>query len=139
MKIYVKVKSTEKRRPVLEDVEYDISASISTVKEFLEEIVRIETERYNQKGTDVQVIPFLTAEEIDDRAEAGKVGFGRIFSEKRADFETAAENAVQCFEDGLVRVFQNEEELAELDRAVEIREGDRFTFMRLTFLAGRLW
>ena len=81
----------------------------------------------------------MTAQEIVDQAESGRVGFGRIFSDKKADFEAAAENALQCFEDGLVRVFQNEDELEGLDSPIEIREGDRFTFIRLTFLAGRLW
>ncbi len=139
MKIYVRVKSAGKRRPVFDDADYDLSESVSTVREFLEEIVRVETERYNQKGTDVQVIPFLTDEEISDQAEIGKVGFGRIFSDQKADFKAAAENAVRCFEDGLVRVFQNEKELTELNMPVEIQEGDRFTLIRLTFLAGRLW
>ena len=139
MKIYVRVKAAGKRRPVLDNADYDISGSVSTVKRFLEEIVRLEVERYNQKGVDTQVIPFLTAQEIVDQAESGRVGFGRIFSDRKADFEAAAENALQCFEDGLVRVFQNEDELEGLDSPIEIKEGDRFTFIRLTFLAGRLW
>ncbi len=96
-------------------------------------------EQCEQKGTDVQVLPFLTKEEVEERAETGKVAFGRIYSEKKADPVKAVENALQCFEDGLVRVFQNEEELEQLDAAMQIREGDLFTFIRLTFLARRLW
>ena len=49
------------------------------------------------------------------------------------------ENACQCFSDGLVRVFRNEEELTELDGPVRLWEGDCLTLIRLTFLSGRLW
>lgn len=139
MKIYIQVKSAGKRRPALEKAPYEIRDGVSTLRDLLAEIVRIEVERYNQKGTDVQVIPFLTEEEVEERAGTGKVAFGRIYSEKKADPGRAEKNAIQCFEDGLVRVFQNEDERERLDVPMEIHEGDTFTFIRLTFLAGRLW
>lgn len=139
MKIYIQMKAAGKRRPVLDHIPYELPDHVSTLRGFLTELVRIEVERYNEKGTDVQVVPYLTKEEIEDRAEAGKVDFGRIYSEKRADTAKAVENALQCFEDGLVRVFQNDRELDQLDGPVQIQEEDRFTLIRLTFLAGRLW
>ncbi len=139
MKIYVQVKAAGKRRPVLERVPYEIPEGIRTLRDFLREIVDLEVECYNQKGTDVQVLPFLTKEEVEEGAESGKVAFGRIYSEKKADSVKAVENTMQCFEDGLVRVFQNEEEREALDTPMQIQEGDIFTFIRLTFLAGRLW
>ena len=49
------------------------------------------------------------------------------------------ENALQCFLDGLVRIFRNEEELSELDQSAGLREGDILTLIRLTFLSGRMW
>lgn len=139
MKIYIQMKAAGKRRPVLDHIPYELPDHVSTLRGLLTELVRIEVERYNEKGTDVQVVPYLTKEEIEDRAEAGKVDFGRIYSEKRADTAKAVENALQCFEDGLVRVFQNDRELDQLDGPVQIQEEDRFTLIRLTFLAGRLW
>lgn len=139
MKIYIQMKAAGKRKPVLDHVPYELPDHVSTLRGLLTELVRIEVERYNEKGTDVQVVPYLTKEEIGDQAEAGKVGFGRIYSEKRADVAKASENALQCFEDGLVRVFQNDQELQQLDVPVQIQEGDSFTLIRLTFLAGRLW
>ena len=139
MKIYIQMKAAGKRKPVLDPVPYELPDHVSTLREFLTELVRMEVERYNEKGKDVQVVPYLTKEEIEDHAEAGKVGFGRIYSEKRADAEKASENALQCFEDGLVRVFQNEQELKEQDAPIQIREEDGFTLIRLTFLAVRLW
>lgn len=139
MKIYIQIKAAGKRRPVLERVPYELPDSVSTLRELLTDLVRQEVKTYNRKGTDVQMLPFLTKEEVEDQAAVGKVGFGRIYSDRKADPGRAVENAVQCFSDGLVRVFQNEEEREQLDLPLVIREADCFTFIRLTFLAGRMW
>lgn len=139
MKIYIRMKAVGKRRPVLDHVPYELPDTISTLRDFLTELVRQEVEKYNSKGTDKQMISFLTKEEIEEQVDVGKVGFGRIYSDKKADVEKAVENALQCYKDGLVRVFQNEKELEDLDGKTEIREGDCFTLIRLTFLAGRMW
>ena len=131
--------SGEEKETALNRVPYDLPDGISTLGELLTELVKIEVGRYNEKGTDRQLIPFLTGEEIEEQAETGKVGFGRIYSDRKADEKKAVENACQCFSDGLVRVFRNEEELMELDGPVRLREGDCLTLIRLTFLSGRLW
>ena len=81
----------------------------------------------------------MTDEEIEAKSETGKVGFGSIYSDKKADLTKAIENACQCYKDGIVRIFQNEEELENLDTIIRIQEGDTFTFVKLVFLAGRMW
>ena len=139
MRIYIQMKAAGKRKPVLDNVPYELPEEIGTLRDFLSALVKIEVERYNQKGTDVQVVPYLTKEEVEDQASLGKVGFGRIYSDKKADPAKAVENAIQCFEDGLIRVFQNDQERKSLEEPLYPKEGDRFTLIRLTFLAGRLW
>lgn len=139
MTIYINMKAAGKRKAILEQVPYEISEDVTTLRDFLTELVRIEVENYNKKGTNVQMIPYLTKEEIEGQALVGKVGFDRVYSEKQADAAKAVVNALQCFEDGLVRVFQNETELQTLDTPVELHKEDCFTLIRLTFLAGRLW
>ena len=49
------------------------------------------------------------------------------------------ETAFSAFRDGLVRILMDEDELTGLDNPVSIAEGTVFTFVRLTFLAGRMW
>ena len=116
------------------------SYGASRIKEYLNKVYKnSKTKKEDEKGVDRQVIPYLTAEEVEAGAAAGKVGFGRIYSEKKPDLEREQENALQCFTDGLVRVFQNETELTELDGKMELKAGDTFTLIRFTFLAGRLW
>lgn len=139
MNIFVCIKSAGKRRPALNDIPYNIPDHVTTLRSFLTELVEIEVEIYNKKESSVQVLPLLTQEEIESGAETGKIGFGSIYSEKKADRVKAVENAIQCFEDGLVRVFQNEMELKSLDEPIQIRDGDCFILICLTFLAGRLW
>ena len=110
-----------------------------SLRQLLTAVVEREVDRYNKKDTESQMIPYLTVQQIDDQAVAGKVSFGTIFSDKKANKQKAVENAIQCWQDGMVRVFMNETELTELDASLSIPENAEFTFIRLTFLAGRMW
>ena len=123
----------------MDDTPCSLPDGISTLRQLIEAVVRLEVEKYNERGVENMLVPFLTEAEIADRSAVGKVGFGRLYSDRRADPEKAVETAVQGFEDGLFRVLVNENEAAELDAPLEIHEGDRLVFIRLTFLAGRLW
>ena len=50
----------------------------------------------------------------------------------------AVVNTIQCFEDGIYRVFADEEELTNLEDKIPWKEGMIFTFIRLTMLSGRI-
>ena len=69
----------------------------------------------------------------------GKIAFGIIYGEKNPNIQEAIDVAITAFQDGLFRVFINEEEICELDEAINISEEDTVTFIRLTMLAGRMW
>ena len=140
MKIYVRVKTLDKKKDILVPTEYVVPEGIVSLRMLLTAIVEREVDSYNQKETDVQLIPFLTQEQLDNQAKrTGKVSFGRVYSDKKADAPKAVANAIQCWEDGLIRVFQNDVELEKLDDLIDICENDVFTFIRLTFLAGSMW
>jgi len=137
--VYVKLKSAGKRRPVLNNTLYTLPDDVATLRQLIAATVRQEVAAYNSKGTDNALVPFLTQAEIEDASTVGKVGFGRLYSEKKADPDKAVEVALLGFEDGLFRVIVGESEVVELDAPLTINEGDVITFIRLTFLAGRLW
>ncbi|MBR6158433.1 MAG: hypothetical protein IKQ27_15870, partial [Lachnospiraceae bacterium] len=59
--------------------------------------------------------------------------------EKKPDLQQAIETALQAFEDGIYRVFLNEEELTALDQQITLNAEDTLTFVRLTLLAGRMY
>ena len=90
-------------------------------------------------SSDSGLLSFLSPEALQEQAGAGKVSFGRVYSAKKADLGKSVENAIQCFRDGLVRVFWEEQEITGLEEPLAVRPGDHFTLIRLTFLAGRLW
>ena len=139
MDIYVRVKAIGKRKDILAPALYTIPDGICSLRQLLTAVVQKEVDRYNNKEAEAQLIPFLTQQELDDQAKIGKVSFGTIYSDKKAVPGKAVANAIQCWEDGLVRVFMNDEELTDLDAKLVIEEQAIFTFMRLTFLAGSIW
>ncbi len=139
MQIKIRIKALGKKRDILRPTPYEIPDSVDSLRSLLTAIVETEVEKYNNKDPNAQFVLPLTAEELDDRATVGKVGFGRVYSDKKADPQKAVANALQCWEDGLVRVFMNDAELTELDVALTIPEEAEFTFIRFSFLAGRTW
>lgn len=139
MQIFVNVKQAGKRRPVLDRKPYTVPDGAATLRALLTELVKQEVAAYNQKGEDTNLIALFTPQQLEDAAEAGKVGFGRVYGGRKAEESKAVENALQCFADGLVRVFQNETERTDLDAPLPLAENDVFTLIRLTFLAGRMW
>ena len=139
MQVSVRVKALGKRRDVLPPKPYTLPDGIGSLRELLTAFVEAEVERYNGKDTEASLLSCLTAEEIAAQSDTGKVSFGRLWSDRKADKAKAVKTAIQAFEDGLVRVLMDETELRELDAPLTVPEGAVFTFVRLTFLAGRMW
>ena len=139
MQSYINMKTAGSRKPVFAKIPYEIPDTVSSARELITSLVQIEVERYNQKNADDTLIKYLTKEQIEEQAQTGKVSFGRVYSDKKADPEKAIENALQCYQDGLVRVFRNDQELERLEESVYFAPGDEITLIRLTFLAGRMW
>lgn len=139
MQIYINMKTAGSRKAALAKTPYEIPDSVSSVRELLKSLVEIEVERYNQKNGDDTLIKYLTEAQIEEQAASGKVGFGRVYSDKKPDLQKSIENALQCYQDGLVRVFRNERELGQLEKTVHFEPEDEITLIRLTFLAGRMW
>lgn len=139
MKIFVNVKQIGKRKNKIDKKKYEISEKITTVKELLTEFVTINVKKFNEGYTENDIVPYLTDEKINDLSDAGKISFGVDYNEQKQDLEKAVENALQSYEDGIYRVFVNDEEMGEIDCEINLKENDELTFVRLTMLAGRMW
>lgn len=139
MKIYFTVKSIGKRKPILTRKECSLASSPTTLKDLITEIVAYHVRIYNERAEDHQLIPLLTEEEIEAWGTEGKVGFGTQYDERQANEEESIKNALLAFEDGLYRVFIRDEEVSELDAAIDIQDGDDIAFIKFTMLAGRQW
>jgi len=117
----------------------EMSEKITTVKELLTEFVTINVEKFNEGYTENDIVPYLTDKKINDLSDAGKISFGVDYNEQKQDLEKAIENTLQSYEDGIYRVFVNDEEMGEIDCEINLKENDELTFVRLTMLAGRMW
>ena len=139
MKVYVNVKQIGKKKNKIDRKEYEISGEIKTVKELLTEFVTINVKKFNEGLIEEDVVPYLIDEKISDLSDAGKISFGVDYNGQKQDLEKAIENALQSYEDGIYRVFVNDEELGEINGKAALKENDELTFVRLAMLAGRMW
>ena len=107
-----------------------------TLRELIEESVRACIRAYRERGDQANAPKPLTDEQYEGMREIGKFAFGVHYNENAVNEEKAIAAAVEAVEDGLVRIFKGNEELCELDEEIDIAEGDVFTFVKLTMLAG---
>lgn len=139
MNIYVKVKQLGKKNASIERQSLAISSDIATLRELVTAIVKEQVKTYNKKSIDPDMVDYLLSEEIKTKGRLGRISFGRRYNEKKAKMDDAIENALLSFEDGLYRVFINDNEIESLDDDIVLKDEDELTFIRLVMLAGRLW
>lgn len=136
--IYVRVKKAgRQKKESLVPAPYELPGRPDTVRELLMALTELSVKEYNERKDEGQLLPYLTKEKLLDQASEGKVSFG-VRGGADADPAKAIENAVQCFEDGIYRVFYGERELTGLDEEIPWEESENtvFTFIRLTMLSG---
>lgn len=146
MRVYIQVKQLGKQRCSIEKMPVEFAVPPADVKELIEAIVSRQVREYNERlqQSDVlkqqnDVLKYLTQKEVEDKATSGKVGFGVNYNGKTASEAEAIANALQCYEDGIYRIFVDETETGELSSPVLLKENATLTFIRLTMLAGRMW
>ena len=116
-----------------------------TVEEFLAETVRQNVREYNARKDAAEILRLFEhgkeqAEDyIETAARSGKVAYGAPMDDRKADEKRAVENALQCFDDGLVALFADGVRYTEREEKMELKQQSEVTFVRLTFLAGRMW
>ena len=142
MYITVSMKQLGKKRNKIDGEKFFLAEKPETVEELIRGSVRTCVEAYNQrflKGENAENVKPLSAEAVENMSEIGKIAFGINYGEKMADEASAAENALQAYEDGLFRIFIGENEAGELSSGINISEGEMVTFIKLTMLTGRLF
>ncbi len=139
MKVKLNVKGVSNRKNKILHLEYLYPDEEMTLRDFLTETVRITVRDYNMGKESDEVLKSLSEIEIADQATTGKVAFGLHYDKKKADEQEAIANALQCFQDGMIAVFVDQERCEALEQIVPVKENSEVTFVRLTFLAGRMW
>ena len=137
MKIIVNVKGLS-RKKVIHQEEVELKNKISTTKDLITELVKINVEKFNKKIDDKNILSIITNENIAKAARIGKIG-DEVHGDKKANLEKALDTAYLAFEDGLYCIFINDEQTEKLDDSLNLKDGDILTLIRLTMLAGRMW
>lgn len=134
--IYVRMKKLGKQKEAdLQPVPYVLDKKPDSVRELLTALTILGVKQYNARKDEGKILAWLTKEEIAEQASRGKITSG-LRGGADASESQAVENTIQCFEDGIYRVFAGETELTSLSDAIPWTEHTIFTFIRLTMLAG---
>ncbi|MBD5309119.1 MAG: hypothetical protein HDS10_01635 [Bacteroides sp.] len=148
MKLFFEKKNPGRHRQEIEPILIEIEKKPSTVAELIEETVRVCVAEFNEKAVKApgrddldadNVHNVLTGNTIENLAETGRIAFGMVYNDKTEDSDAAVANALQCYEDGLFRLFLNGVPLKDINDSLDLTDGDHITVVRLTLLSGRLW
>lgn len=137
MKIIINVKGLS-RKKVIHQEEVELKNKISTTKDLIKELIKINVEKFNKKIDEKDILSIMTNENIAKTARIGKIG-DEVHGDKKANLEKALDTAYLAFEDGLYCIFINDEQTEKLDDSLNLKDGDILTLIRLTMLAGRMW
>ncbi|PTT69664.1 hypothetical protein, partial [Chryseobacterium sp. HMWF001] len=123
MEIKVTVKQLGKKHPILAEQKLDISyndADIS-LENLLQLIVQQQVESFNAKSFELEDEDYTKIPSdnyLNILTDTGKVGFGSIYNQKKADLQKAQENVILAFEDGMFAVFYNHEQIENLSHTI---------------------
>ena len=136
MILQINVKQLGRKRDVLAPVQYALPQKPETLRELLHLLVAREVEQYNTPA-----VKIFSENDLKSISEInGRIVFASQADERQyVDLPQAQSIAIQAFEDGLYRIFINDDEAADLDSNLALNENDRITILRLTMLAGRMW
>ena len=139
MQIRINIKGASRRKAAVVQQVREYPDGSMTVEEFLTETVRQNVREYNERKAAGEILRLFSADVLKEKAESGKVSYGDPMDDRKADEKKAVETALQCFDDGIVALFADGVRYTERAQQMSLREQSEVTFIRLTFLAGRMW
>ena len=137
--LFVQIKQIGKRKPVVERQPLSVPDSVGTLRDLIAWIVQDRVAAFNRKTEEANWTKYLTDIDLERVAETGKVGFDAKYNDRVQDANKAVEAAILAFQDGIFRVFLDDEEIESLEDHLNLCGGNVLTFIRLTMLSGRSW
>ena len=138
MTVQVSIKTIGQQKQRIKPIPFELSGTPKTVRGLITQTVTACVREYEKRQQDNTPRP-LTAQQITDMSDVGKIAFGINYGENRPDLQKAISSALQAFADGIYRVFLNDAELTLPEQEITLTENDILTFIRLTQLAGRMY
>ena len=144
MKLNTNIKQMGKKGRRVKPVPFEYDRCPATAGELIEDTVRIMVKAFIERqklSVESHVPEALSDETMKSMAEIGKIAFGYIYNDKEPNEDKAVDTALLAYEDGMVRLFINGEdvEYKKEGTPISLSEGDEVTFVRLAMLAGRMW
>ena len=139
MKIRINVKGASRSKAAIAQMICEYPEGPMTVEEFLSETVRQNVRAYNERKDAGEILRLFSAEALETKAASGKVAYGDPMDRRKAEEGGAVRNALQCFDDGMVALFADGRRYSSREEILPLKEQSEVTFVRLTFLAGRMW
>lgn len=107
-----------------------------TLRDLITLVVGKEVEAFKLRQEQRKLAQILTAEQIQQGAERGKIDMGERDLQQEVDEQAAITTALQGFEDGLYYVFVDDVQQEALEQTVFVGADSRLMFVRLVALAG---
>lgn len=123
-------------RAAFDSVPLHVHRSPATLRTLLEDLVRQEVERFNDRQARQTLLHVLSERQLDDGARRGKIVSAARDDAQHADVDEAIHIALRAFRDGLYFVFLDERQLEDLDEELAVTEASTLLLLRLTPLAG---
>ncbi len=134
------LKSLGKKKAFIKDVGIDIDIPANTsIKELLLKVVSQQVKAFNERKGDSNLLVYLNEDMLNQVSKTGSVKFNEQYNAIQADEEKAKEAVLLAFEDGLIALFINDNQMEDVNQTITLKENDSITFIRLTFLAGSIW
>ena len=139
MTVYVMMKDAASLHKKVKPCPMTLPIEPHTLRELITASVEACIRAYRERAMASKNPSPLSDEAFGGMEALGKFAFGVHYNDREINVSRAVANALQALEDGLVRVFYENTELTELDTPLALPEGATLTFVRLTFLTGRMW
>jgi hypothetical protein len=135
MQLTVKARQLGRKRDLIDRLVIEIEdiGQRPTVAELISAVVIQQVREFNSRPKEPTILPLL------DQEASGKISFGSVYNDTKADPSEAVKTALLAFQDGLFVIFANEEEYTKSEQIIHLQEDTIITFIRLTFLAGSYW
>ena len=108
MKLTISAKQLGRKNALISKkiIEVENIGNEPTLQVLIQAVVIQQVSEFNSKPLEKNILPFLDQETIETGASSGKLGFGAIYKDRKADPDTAIKTAIQAFEDGLLWYLQ---------------------------------
>ena len=138
--VTVEAKVVGRRRPVIPDWSVPLPPGTSgaplTLRDLITCVVRAEVKAFQARQGEQHLQQVLSKAAISTGLAQGKVTLGDRDFEQTVNPETAVDNAIMGFIDGLYYVFLDDIQQEDLDATVHLTSESRLTFVRLVALVG---